>query len=113
MNDRDKPQLDYARTGGRGETDGPLVAVLLCLTGLLCWSLCSATEVFHAVPPLATHEGVGVLWFLSVATALMSLVRYGRHPFKPQPWYILMNLFFNICGLIMSVLALIASVMQQ
>jgi hypothetical protein len=96
----DRPVLSYARPTRQDEPPEhqPLVAALLCLPGLGCWAiLCLGLRLM----PLLL-----LLWVTAIGTAIASLAIYGRHPLRTRPWYVIVCLFLNICGLVFSVLVL-------
>ena len=48
------------------------------------------------------------LWIAAIATAILSVCLYCRFPFRDVPWFVALNLFINIPGLLFSILALAA-----
>ena len=105
----DKRRIDYGRPDAQAQRESPFLALSLCLPGVACWSLYMMMEVARSVPSVPINYAAFMfLWLLSIIAAVVSLVVYGAHPLRPQPWYVILNLFVNICGLIASVLALLA-----
>jgi len=78
----------------------PVIATLLHLPGTCCWIiLFSAIIGVQNWLRLPSIQFVLVLWGLAVATAIASFVLYLPDRIA-KPWYVFINLFVNVCGII-------------
>lgn len=86
------------------------LALALCAPGAATFVLFFVGVVFDASLPYWLGSLVGhlfmPLWLLALGTALSSVCLYVRFPFRPLPWFVTLNLFLNISGLLFSLLCL-------
>jgi hypothetical protein len=103
-----KTIVEYARPMPHRHPPSPLVAMVLCFPGMICWAIFLAAwlRLFpsgSASPLYDQPELRGKLlmlcWITAILTALISLWLYFK---SPKPWYVIWNLFVNIAGLLMS-----------
>lgn len=117
MDDRPETQrsIEYASPPvapqrGPGVAGSPVVATLLCLPGVLCWSaLLSA--IAGGYKPVSAGGFLPVrmivpIWALAVLSAVLSLVLYVRRGVR-RPWYVWLNLAINVGGLLFTAAAVL------
>jgi hypothetical protein len=100
-----RPTLDYQHTpapAGGPPRPGPLGPLLLCLPGILCWTVYVAIVAGVELPVPVGVGGLAVFWFVAVVNVFVSFLIYGRSPFDVRPWYVLLCLALNIGGLLFS-----------
>ena len=73
--------------------------------GAACIAIYLAGDIIAKGFPFS---GFFSLWLTAIATAIFSIFFYGRFPFRDVPWFVALNLFINIPGLLFSILALVA-----
>lgn len=80
------------------------MALLLCAPGGACWTDYWIDTFAATALPQRVGDVLGAmfwpLFFAAVLTAIVSLIIFGRHPLRPQPWYIMLNLAINVSGLV-------------
>jgi hypothetical protein len=84
----------------------PLVAVMLCLPGVLCWSLLltlflvpRSMQQNFAFLRILSGPGIFLCWGVAIVCALISLAIY---LWRRKPWYVWINLLVNVAGLLFS-----------
>jgi hypothetical protein len=81
----------------------PLIAVALCLPGLICWIALAEIVLprwfgpMWLLPQFFGISGLLLCWAIAIICAAISLAGY-RSPHKP--WYVWLNLTINISGLV-------------
>ena len=102
--------LEYAsqeKQAKRSQVD-PIVAVILCLPGLICLGLFLGLVdrlllEFLPIPRRFRHQVdlplMLILWTFAVLTALVSMSNYGSRP-ERRRWYVWLNLLINGLGLV-------------
>ena len=104
--------LDYRDP--RRDTPPPsrAVALLLCSPGAACWGvyLIDAFADANLPQPIGDffHTIFWPLFFAAVVSAILSLIVYGRHPLRPQPWYVMLNLAINVSGLLFGAVSIVS-----
>lgn len=92
---------------GMERAPGPVWPTLLCLPGMACWAQLIGM-IFGAF--FGTRwfiwPGVVAWWALAVVTAVVSLFLYVPRR-RPKPWYVCMNLFVNVSGLMFTICILL------
>jgi len=83
----------------------PWIALLLCAPGAACIAIYMGGDILANGLP---WSGFFSLWLTAIATAILSVCLYCRFPFRDVPWFVALNLFINIPGLLFSVLAVLA-----
>jgi hypothetical protein len=92
-------QLSYSSFNNEFRKASLLIALLLCAPGACCW-------LMYLVPGLPGDFNIFLItFFIAVATAIASLIIYCLHPFRPMPWYVIVNLSINVPGLIFGIFA--------
>jgi hypothetical protein len=82
----------------------PFTALSLCAPGAFCWFMLGWSFIFNLpLPKFLTFELFAAAWGVALVSAIISLVIYGRRPFEPKPWYVLVNLAINLLGLLYSI----------
>ncbi len=87
----------------------PLTAALLALPGAACWCVFVGALVARPVFGVALFRLVPIppvpllllLWAVAIVTAVASVVYYARR--RPRPWYVVLCLAINGCGLLFTV----------
>jgi len=83
----------------------PWIALLLCAPGAACIALyVGGSTLTNGL----SFSGFFSLWLAAIVTAIFSIYFYGRFPFRDVPWFVALNLFINIPGLLFSILAVVA-----
>lgn len=110
MNESPHP-LEYKGPSTRGQNwwterhYSPWVALLLCAPGAACIAIYVGGNILANG---LSFNGFFSLWLTAIATAIFSIFFYGRFPFRDVPWFVALNLFINIPGLLFSILAVVA-----
>src|SRR5438105_4031719 len=97
--------LDYARPSvdRRGNPliaplrENPLVALLLCFPGVLCWINLLAE---NASSQRLRFGALMVLWLVAVVTAITSIILYWR---SRKRWFVIVCLILNVAGLLFTI----------
>ena len=98
------PTLEYRHPQVRPDVPSLVLAMFLCLPGMVCWcillglfftpaSLRPQFSLYRAIP----SEMLLWCWGTAVIAALVSLGLYVR---ARKPWYVCINLAVNVAGLL-------------
>ena len=93
-----------------------VLATLFALPGLLCWCVFLGRGIlieFWSGLYFMTWPGLDwtvadSIWLVAVLTAIASFIYYGIRWRQPTPWYVILCLALNGCGLLFSLFPFLA-----
>jgi hypothetical protein len=101
--------IDY-QSPARIRRHSPILAILLCLPGVFSFVLL-VLGFQSGIPDWLGNFVGSVFWpalFLAISSAITSIILYARRLRERLPWYVLLNLVINICGLLFAILNFMA-----